>query len=339
MRIVFAALISLGLVFGYGAALGQEEDDALAEQQRTDGRAFYFNKVECDKGNAEACTNAGSLQLRSGGPERAEEAVALIVKGCELGDPAGCFTEGALIMLKGELATDLEVVRASKLIRCACEEDGHEPACEMTANWVGDQTCQSLTEFLATPVDTRSIEERAADGDADAQYQLGGWYFFGEEEQGISIDRAVGAQWFTKAAEQGNVGAQRILGLLYEEGAGVAKDLSKATDWARKAAIAGDPLSQYQVGQLLNNQDNPQYTTYEAVKWLKMVAERDGSEFPEQVGRAIFDVVLLGYDRAGYVRHSPEEVTALLRKASALGNEDARQELTYHCEDHPDACN
>lgn len=339
MRILFAIVLCFGVLCWQDVAVSQEDTQTPVESQEyKDGRAFYFNKVECDNGNAEACTNAGSLQLRSGGAERAAEALDLIEKGCELGDPAGCHLEGMLIMSKGDTASDFEVLRANKLVICACEEDGYGPACVVSADWVGGETCQSLTELLATPVDNRSIQAQAADGVVEAQYLLGGWYFFGNEEQGISIDRAVGAQWFIKAAEQGDVDAQRILGLLYEQGAGVAQDLSIATDWARKAAIAGDPLGQYQAGQLLNNRNNPQYTTYEAVKWLEMVAELDGSEYPEEVGRAIFDLVLLAGGGGGYLRYSPQEVTALLRKATQLGNEDARQELEYHCEDYPDSC-
>ena len=44
-----------------------------------------------------------------------------------------------------------------------------------------------------------------------------------------------------KAAEQGNKpAAQRILGLMYDNGWGVTKDKAQARAWMQKAAAAGD---------------------------------------------------------------------------------------------------
>lgn len=47
------------------------------------------------------------------------------------------------------------------------------------------------------------------------------------------------ALWFQKAAEQGNVDSQKILGHFYEEGLGVEQDYQKAFEWYQEAAEQG----------------------------------------------------------------------------------------------------
>ena len=79
----------------------------------------------------------------------------------------------------------------------------------------------------------------AENGYAEAQYALGVMYFQGE---GVKQDYAKAVKWYTKAAEQGNVGAQTILGAFYEGKYFinvVERDLSKAKEWFRKACDNG----------------------------------------------------------------------------------------------------
>jgi TPR repeat protein len=70
---------------------------------------------------------------------------------------------------------------------------------------------------------------KAEQGDADAQFELGGMYI--EEE-----DYTQSAKWLRKAAEQGHAKAQYNLGLMYANGKGVPQDYSQTANWFRKAA-------------------------------------------------------------------------------------------------------
>ena len=58
-----------------------------------------------------------------------------------------------------------------------------------------------------------------------------------KEGRGVKQDSAKAAEWFKKAAEQGNAGAQFNLGKMYEVGDGVEQDSVKAADWYKKAAM------------------------------------------------------------------------------------------------------
>ena len=81
------------------------------------------------------------------------------------------------------------------------------------------------------------IQKRAEQGDAEAQFQLARYYYWGWETE---RDPAKAVEWYTKAAEQGNESAQFNLALCYEYGCGVEKNLIKAVEWCRKAAAQGN---------------------------------------------------------------------------------------------------
>ncbi len=51
-------------------------------------------------------------------------------------------------------------------------------------------------------------------------------------------------KWFRKAAEQGHVGAQTNLGLMYYIGKGVPQDLAQARMWFNIAVALGDESAQ-----------------------------------------------------------------------------------------------
>ena len=78
---------------------------------------------------------------------------------------------------------------------------------------------------------------RAAEqGDAKAQFNLGGMYFNG---RGVPQDNAQAAQWYRKAAEQGEALAQFNLGVMYADGRGVPQNMAIAKKWLSRACNNG----------------------------------------------------------------------------------------------------
>ena len=105
----------------------------------------------------------------------------------------------------------------------------------------------------------------AQQGNAEAQNQLGFLYVNGE---GVSRDYAQAAQWWNKAAQQGNAEAQQHLGALYANGQGVPQDLAQAVQWWRKAAQQGDSDAQINLGQLyVNGQGVPRSKVVAYALW------------------------------------------------------------------------
>ena len=74
-----------------------------------------------------------------------------------------------------------------------------------------------------------SLRERAARGDADAQFTLAKNYEAGRG--GLKKDYVEAQHWYREAAEQGDPFAQASLALLYRFGKGVAQDYVQAYMW------------------------------------------------------------------------------------------------------------
>lgn len=86
------------------------------------------------------------------------------------------------------------------------------------------------------PFMIQQVQERAAGGEAYAQYNLGLMHLVGE---GVDQDAATGANWIRRAADQGHVAAIYTMGLLCLQGTGVARDWVEAYAWMRVAETEG----------------------------------------------------------------------------------------------------
>lgn len=63
-------------------------------------------------------------------------------------------------------------------------------------------------------------------------------------------DHTRAAEWFCKAAEQGQVDAQYLLGGIYERGQGLPQNVALACEWYRKAAEQGHEGARRQLAAL-----------------------------------------------------------------------------------------
>ncbi len=105
-----------------------------------------------------------------------------------------------------------------------------------------------VSALLVSVAFAESLSEtrkKAEQGDALAQYNLGGMYFGGSD---LPKDPTEAVKWFRKSAEQGNADAQFELGLMYENGNGVPKDPTEAVKWFRKSAEQGSASAQCNLG-------------------------------------------------------------------------------------------
>lgn len=81
--------------------------------------------------------------------------------------------------------------------------------------------------------DLITTQQRAEQGDAAAQFNLGVRYAKGD---GVALDSRQAVFWYRKAAKRGLVDAQYNLGVCYDQGIGVGMDTKQAVAWFRKAA-------------------------------------------------------------------------------------------------------
>lgn len=85
-------------------------------------------------------------------------------------------------------------------------------------------------------------KQAAAQGNADAMYQLGSAYLYGSKASGFVPDPdREAATWYFQAASAGHADAQYHLGLLFLAGKGVIENRQEAARWLRKAAAQKHP--------------------------------------------------------------------------------------------------
>ena len=119
----------------------------------------------------------------------------------------------------------------------------------------------------------------AEQGDADAQKSLGYAYATGE---GVPQDHVQSVSWFRQAAEQGYANAQHNLGNAYDRGQGVPQDYAQAVSWSRQAAEQGHADAQYNLGNAYSNGQGVPQDYVESHKWRNLAASRASAEDQER---------------------------------------------------------
>lgn len=110
-----------------------------------------------------------------------------------------------------------------------------------------------------------------------ANFYLNGW--------GITKSEIEAVKWYGKAAEQGNVDAQNMLGRCYEEGWGVSKNEIEAVKWYEKAVEYGLTEAQYNLGNCYFNGRGIKEDKYKAVEWYEKAAEQGFANALNMLGR------------------------------------------------------
>ncbi|UZO02429.1 uncharacterized protein OCT59_020910 [Rhizophagus irregularis] len=81
-------------------------------------------------------------------------------------------------------------------------------------------------------------------------------------------------EWYMKAAEEGNLGAQTNIGFHYQNGIGVPKDENKAFEWYMKAAKGGNLDAQNNLGDCYKNGIGISKNKNKSFEWYMKAAER-----------------------------------------------------------------
>lgn len=114
----------------------------------------------------------------------------------------------------------------------------------------------------------------AEQGNTEAQVNLGFAY---EQGQGVNQDYEKAVECYAKAAGQGQVEAQYNLGHLYQQGQGVKQDDERAVYWFSKAAQQGYVASQYNLGNLYARGQGVKQDYTVAYYWLVQAANGRGA--------------------------------------------------------------
>lgn len=130
----------------------------------------------------------------------------------------------------------------------------------------------------------KEAERSIADGDTNAQNLLdsANQIIASSRREIEDIDKrkliqnpTESLRWFRMAAGQGNVEAQRSLGLRYRNGTGgVPQDKTMAALWIGKAAAKDDCLAEYSLGEMCRDGDGVPQKFSEALNWFEKAAKQ-----------------------------------------------------------------
>jgi hypothetical protein len=90
----------------------------------------------------------------------------------------------------------------------------------------------------------------------------------------VKQDDYQAANWFRRAAEQGEPAAQLHLGNMYAEGQGVPQDSREAAVWYRRSADQGFAQAQYNLGLWYANGEGGEQNNIAAHMWFNLAAAR-----------------------------------------------------------------
>ncbi len=169
----------------------------------------------------------------------------------------------------------------------------------------------------ALPRNVRDIEDKAFDGNAEAQHDLAAIYTAGHG--GVKTDYAQAAKWFEEAAYNGVANAQYNLGVLYHQGLGVKQDTRRAIQLYRVAALNGHPEAQYNLGIAHIEGVGADYSPHVAARYFEKAASGGIVEAAYNLG-LIEENGLLGDAR-------PDEAIFWYKTAADEGNAQAREAL------------
>ena len=111
----------------------------------------------------------------------------------------------------------------------------------------------------------------AEEGHIGAQVGLGLMYATGK---GVVENDIEAEKWYRLAAEQGSALAQYNLGIIYRNGRGVARDPAEGAKWYRMAAEQGVAAAQFNLGNMYEEGEGVAENYVEAMRWYVEAAEQ-----------------------------------------------------------------
>lgn len=213
----------------------------------------------------------------------------------------------------------------------------------------------ALPGFAMNPQELSMTRQAAENGSASAQVLLAIAYLNGDA--GLAKDGKLAAQWFERAALQGNGYAEARLADLYADGIGVARSLTIAADWRERAARRGNVEAQFKLGQMYLEGTGVAQDRERARAWLQSAAEdgnreaayllarmyREGLGGPEDQALAdhwLYKSAQRGYGAAeemlGWIKsfgHTYDKTVsqAAVRRLAEDGDAEAQYQLGLRC--------
>jgi TPR repeat protein len=146
----------------------------------------------------------------------------------------------------------------------------------------------AFTLMIATLIgaDIATLEVKAKEGNADAQFELARIYLRGSD--GVRKDVVRSMELMKGAADQGHAEAMGGVGYFYASGTAVPKDDAVALEWFRKGAEAGGAKAQLNLGKMLAEGKGGDNNEVEGRKWIKTAADQGQVDAAFAMGQILY---------------------------------------------------
>ena len=158
----------------------------------------------------------------------------------------------------------------------------------------------------------------AEQGNLEAQTLLGIIY---ENGEGVSQDYSKACYWYQKAAEKNDTNALFRLGRMFDRGQGVSQDYTKAAEYFLKAAEQGHAYAQYNIGSMYEDGEGVEQDSVKAVAWFRKAAEQG-------IARAQYKLGYM-YDNGEGVEENLSKAIEWYNKAAEQGHDISQFNLGY----------
>lgn len=238
--------------------------------------------------------------------------------------------KGKLIQLKkGDIQEDIEAFRLFYQAAFAGHSEAQYLISECYASGYGVRTDDDLAEIHWL----MWLRKSAESGFSLAQREVavlysGCWslrsFGFQFTASDIETDNEKAAQWFQKAAMQGDSLSQGLLGNSYATGNGVPQDGSKAVYWYIKAAEQGVSAFQFHLACCYRDGKWIPQDYSEAARWYRKAAEQGNAQAQNMLG--------ILYENGAGVSEDYDLAIRWYRKAAELGNAESQYRIgtDYH---------
>ena len=172
----------------------------------------------------------------------------------------------------------------------------------------------SITTIFAQ---NKDLISKATDGNAEAQFSLALKYYSGSV--GFSQNYAEAFSWALKAAKQGHMQAQDLVGFCYWSGNGIKKDLYQAVEWYKLSANQGYANAMKNLGVCYAKGQGVVKNMTKSFQWYLKAAEAGDS-------RAMY-IVATRYQNGTGIATNAIKAKEWMEKASNGGDSDAQYAL------------